>query len=1086
MKQLKVFIIAISVFFISSTVSAEDTLLLRYPDIHNGQVVFVYGGDIYTVSENGGIARKLTSSIGKEILPKFSPDGKTLAFSAQYDGNFDVYTMPAEGGEPVRHSYYPSFDQVCDWMPDGKNILFVASRMTAINRIRKFFKVSLEGGLPEALELYEGSLGSFSPDGTKIAYNRISREFRTWKRYKGGQATDIWIYDFKNKKTSQLTTYNGGDRFPMWVGNKIYFISDRDKIMNLYSIDLATKKIRQHTQHKEFDIKWPSLGTGKIIYENGGYIYVFDIKTEKTHKLSIQVKADHPSVRPEFISVKNMIRDFELSPSGNRAIFSARGEVFTVPAKKGTTSKLTRTSGIRERNGVWSPDAKTIAYISDQTGEEEIFIKNNYGKDNATQLTKNSIGYMFSLIWSPDSSKIAYANKKLELYYVDVKTGKKSLVLKAKHGEIFYYSWSPDSKWIAYAEPQENGFNKIRLYSITKKKHFDVTTEMSDSYNPVFGRQGKYLFFLSQRDYNPMMGNYEMSYVYNRMARIYLVTLRDAERSPFEPKSDEEAPVVNTKEEVEAQKKADAIQKKKAKIKAIDIDIEGIQDRVIPVPIPPGNYSGLSVGWDKLLYLSGPTARLTGGPVGGGTVLHVYDLEKRKDHDVLVPCDGYVLSARGEKMIYKSGGTYGIADVGVGRIDPAAGALNLDGLTMKLNRRDEWKQIFREAWRKERDLFYAKNMHGVDWDKVYKRYEKLMPHIVNRGDLNYVIGEMISELNCSHAYVWGGDMPTAKSVNVGLLGVDFELDNKTGRYLFKKIFSGQNWSLNCRSPLTAPGIKVEEGEYLLAVNGTEIKYPANPYSFFENLAGKVVTLKINSKPVEKGSRDIAIQTIGDESQLRYMAWVEKNRQAVSDATNGKVGYVHIPSMGGSGLNEFSRAFFAQIHKKALIIDVRYNGGGFVSQMILEKLKRKLVGMSTRRDGSQSTVPRKILNGPLVCIANRYSASDGDIFPYFFKKYKLGKLIGQRTWGGTVGICYYYGFIDGGMETAPEFGYWDPDKKNWVIEGHGVAPDIEIDNLPEDMLKGRDTQLEKAIEVILQELRENPKEIPPRPALPDKS
>ncbi|MFQ6093701.1 MAG: S41 family peptidase [bacterium] len=1073
---------AVALFMLVPSLSAQavtEGRLMRFPDIHKDKIVFVYAGDLWLVPSEGGTARRLTTHVGLEWFPKFSPDGEWIAFSGEYDGNTDVYVIPANGGEPKRLTYHPGIapmperfgrdDMVLEWYPEGTKILFRSWRDSYNTWFQKLFSISVEGGLPEELPLPMGGLTSFSPEGTKMAYNRIFRNFRTWKRYKGGLAQDIWIYDLEKNTIEQITDYEGTDSFPMWQGDRIYFTSDRDHTTNIFCYDLATKAIRKITHHTEYDVNWPSLGPGSVVYENGGYLYVLDLPTEQTKKLTVYLPGDRVLTRPEFKSVSDKITDYNLSPSGKRALFGARGEIFTVPAEKGNTRNLTNTPGVHEKYSTWSPDGRWISYVSDRTGEDEIYIIPQDGQGEEIRITTDGHCYRFIPVWSPDSNKLLYADKSLKLYYVNIETKKVTQIDQAKYWEIRDYGWSPDSKWVAYAKPAENGFYSVCLYSLDQKKIFPVTTDFTDDSAPVFDPEGKYLYFLSKRDFNPLLGEFEMSFTYNQMTRIYLVTLQADTLSPFAPESDEEKPKEEGEEEEE---------KKKAEVE-FRIDIDGIQNRIVAAPLKPANYGALRAAEGKFLYLSYPSRGLGGTFRDTITALHLFDMKEKKDHILLSPVDGYDISGDGEKIVYKSKKQYGIIDAKPNSHKIGDGALNLGGMQMKLDPRAEWKQMFDEAWRLERDYFYDPNLHGVDWERMHQRYGQLLPWVSHRSDLTYIIGEMIGELCCSHTYVGGGDMPKAKKVSIGLLGIDWEADEASGFYRIKKIYQGENWNKARRSPLTEPGVGVKEGEYVIGVDGHPLRMPTNPYSLFENTVDKTITLTVNSQPTPKGAREVTVKPVGDEYQLRYLDWVEGNRRKVDQATNGRVGYIYLPNMSTAGLNEFAKTFYPQIRKEGLIIDVRYNGGGFVSQMIIERLRRVLGGMVTSRNAADYTYPSAVFYGHLVCLINHYSASDGDIFPYYFRQYGLGPLIGTRTWGGIVGIRGYTPLVDGGYVTRPEFSKFSLEGE-WIMENQGVEPDIEVDNRPDLVVAGHDPQLEKAIEVILKKIEEEPRKLPERP------
>ncbi|MBI1746858.1 MAG: PD40 domain-containing protein [Acidobacteria bacterium] len=1069
-----------------------EARLMRFPDIHGERVAFVYAGDLWVASTRDGMARRLTTHKGLELFPKFSPDGQWLAFSAEYDGNRDVYIVPADGGEPRRLTYSPDmggnpsermgYDNiVMGWTPDSQRILYRSRRESFSPWAGKLHTISKEGGVPESLPLPRGGFTSFSPDGKKIAYNRVFREFRTWKHYRGGQADDVWIYDLQSGSLENISQNPAQDIIPMWRGQKIYYVSDRDHTANIFAYDLSTKQTKKLTNYTEYDVKFPSAGPQALVYENGGYLYKLDFETEQIQKLTIQVHDDRVLARPEYVSVNENITEFDLSPDGQRALFVARGELFTVPAEKGNTRNLTNTSGAREKSAVWSPDGKWIAYISDATGEDEIYVQAQDGRGQPRRITHDGQAFRFSLVWSRDSKMLLSADKNLRLYYVDLDTQKTTEIDKNAYGEITMYSWSPDGRWVAYAKPGKNSMNALYLYSLEQKKIFPITNGFTVDWNPVFDPEGKYLYFLSNRDFNPTLGAFELSFTYTNMTRPYVVTLAANAASPLAPQSDEVKSAESQEkpgEAAEEKKDGKTGTKKDEKSmapKPIQIDTDRIGDRIVALPIAAGNYSGLRAAKGKLFYIARPQ---TGKPT-----LKMFDMEKRKENELL-PAENYDLAASGEKIIYRNEKTYAIVDAKPAA-KPGEGALNLSGLKMKLDRRAEWKQIFDEAWRMERDYFYAANLHGVDWTKMRERFSRLLPFVSHRADLTYLIGEMIAELNASHAYVGGGDAPTLEKVTLGQLGADLELDPQSRRYRIKRILQGQNWTEDRRSPLTEAGINVKEGEYVLAIDGKELQAPTNPYSLLENTVGKTVTLTVG-RPDELGNgREVIVRPIAGETGLRYYNWVEANRRYVEKATGGKVGYLHIPDMGIPGLNEFVKYFYPQIDKEGLIVDVRYNGGGFVSQMIIERLRRVLTGMSAPRNWTDTTYPRAVFVGPMVCLLNEFSSSDGDIFPYQFRVNKLGPLIGKRSWGGVVGIRGNIPLIDGGYITRPEFANYSADGR-WVMEGEGVTPDIEVDNPPLAEFNGQDAQLDRAIQEVLERMKTYSVKRPPRPPEPVKN
>ncbi len=1087
MKRLWVFAVFLAIFASSHFGFAknQEGRLLRFPDISQNRIVFVYAGDLWEVDSEVGVARKLTSHPGLELFPKFSPDGKWIAFTGQYDGNMNVYVMPSDGGVPRQLTFTADVthmplrmgpnNEVIDWFPDGQHILFLSRQNTYNDWFGQLYKISVKGGLQEKLVLPKGGLTAFSPDGNRIAYNRIFRNFRTWKHYKGGMAQDIWLYNFKTNNIQRLTTYPGTDTYPMWYGNKIYFGSARgpEQRMNLYSYDLTTKKVTQLTHFKKYDVNWPSIGGDKIVFENAGFLYVLDLNSEKVRKLTIFVKDDEVAKRPRWENVQKYVHSYSLSPKGKRALFEARGDIFTVPAQKGNTRNLTETSGVHEKFPTWSPDGKWIAYVSDKTGEDEIYLRAQNGKGKEIRVTSDGCCFRFQPVWSPDSKKLAYADKNHRLFYVDIQKKKPVLIDQARTWEIRQYTWSPDSKWLAYAKPGKNHFYSIYLYAVDTGKKAAVTTDFTQDASPVFSPDGKYLFFVSNRNYNAYLGNFDGNYAYLKTAGIYLVTLQADSLSPFAPKSDE---AVVEKAPAKTKKKA----KKGAKQakKPLKIDLQGIQDRVVNVPIPPANIGGLRAVKGAIFYITFPVSGLSGRMPGEKPALHRYDLAKQKDTVLLSPLSGYDLSFDGSKLIVRTRSGYSIVSAKAKKIQPGKGRLDLSHLQMKINYAQEWKQMFNEAWRLERDYFYNPKMNGVDWKKMHNKYAVLLPYVANRFDLNYIIGEMIGELGNSHTYVGGGEMAKLKPVSVAMLGADFQVDPKTGLYRIQKIYKGENWKKAVRSPLTEPGVDVKEGNYILAVNGKTLRAPDNIYEFLEN-TGSSVTLLVNSKPTEAGAREVTVKPISSEYELHQNDWVENNLKKVTRASGGKIGYIYLTDMSAPGLNQFVKEFYPQLRKQGLIIDVRYNGGGFVDEMILERLRRVLVGMSMSRNAGDETIPEHTFHGYLVCLTNAYSASDGDIFPYFFKKYHLGPVIGMRTWGGVRGIRGYTPLLDGGYVTIPEFSIYGLDS-HWVIENHGVEPDIQVDNRPDLVVQGKDPQLEAAIHYLMKKIKEKPPVLPKRP------
>jgi tricorn protease len=1091
--------------------------LLRFPDVSKDTIVFSYAGDLWLVPTTGGVARRITTSPGLELFPKFSPDGSQIAFTGEYDGKPNVYVIPAEGGQPKQLTFQSATlglpermgveNEVEGWMPGGKSVFFLSHRDTFNDWFGHLFEVPVTGGLPTRLPFdNRGGLTSFSPDGNQVAYNPIFRNFRTWKRYTGGMAQKIAIYDLQTNHYEEIdSSYKGADTFPMWHGDTIYFDSDQgpERRMNLFAYSLKTGQIRQLTHFKEFDVNWPSLGPDSIVFENGGYLYLFDLATEKSKKVTIYLPGDFNQARPHWEKTASLITSFDISPEGKRAVFSARGDVYTVPAEKGSIRNLTRTPGIREDDVAWSPDGKWIAYLSDRTGEQELYLMPQDGMGQEERITFDGTMTRLHPVWSPDSSKLLFADKSLRLFYVDI-TEKKPVFIDQGHyaPDLTDYNWSPDSRWVVYSKAFENGNQVVYLYSLADKNITPVTTDFYNSHNPVFDPGGKYLYFVSERDYNEILGIFDFEFANPEAGRVYVLTLRADTPSPFAPQSDEAVVEKVEAKPAAAEKKAEAgTQAQEAKKtsesaekkEAFRIDLDGIQNRVVALPTPPESMGGLGASKGYVFYITTPIFGLSGPLAGGGFAIHIFDMDKRKDSALIDGATGYALSFDGKKLLYSappSGPpgpdgrpvqTYGIIDA----TPPPAphhvgeGALALSSMEAEVDPQGEWKQIFDEVYRQERDYFYEPSMNGVNWKAERDKYAQLLPYVADRYDLNYIMGEMIGELSNSHTYVGGGDYPNLHAVNVGLLGVDFEADAASGRYRFKKIYPGENWDPALRSPLTEPGVDVKQGDYLLAVNGRELNVPQNPYELFENTAGQNVTLTVNSKPSDEGARQVVVNPLDSEFKLRELDWMDTNREKVDKASGGKIGYVYLPDMGASGLNEFVKQYFPQIRKQGIIFDVRYNGGGFVDQLIFERLRRVLAGMGAARNFHSSTEPPNTFYGYMACVTNHYAASDGDFFTYFFKYYKLGPVIGTRTWGGVRGIRGEIPLMDGGYITRPEFSLYGLNSQ-WIIENHGVEPDIVVENTPDKVAKGHDPQLERAISILMKEIQEHPKTLPHRP------
>jgi tricorn protease len=1076
-------LLVISVFQVFG--QRKEACLLRFPAMHGDRLVFSYASDLYSTSSKGGTARKLTTGAGYEMFARFSPDGKQIAFTAQYDGNTEVYRMPADGGEPVRLTYTATLgrDDLSDRMgpnnivlawKDSKTVVY-RSRMKSFNDFKGgLYLASVDGGISEELPLPAGGFCSYSPDKTKLAYNRIFREFRTWKYYKGGMADDIWIYDFNTKQIENITNNIYQNICPMWTGDYIYYISDRDRIMNMFAYNVKSRETKKVTDFDKYDIKFPSLGDNAIVFENGGYIYSFDLNTQKYEKLAIYIEEDFSKGRPVLKNVSGAARNVDISSDGKRIVLSARGDIFTVPVTSGITRNLTETSGVHERNTQWSPDGKWIAYISDETGEDEIFIRSHDGLQPPVQLTKNSDTYKYGISWSPDSKKILWSDKLQRLRFIDAASKKITEIEQTVNGELRDFSWSPDSKWIAYTSPRYNTTTTVVIYSVDSGKKEEVTDDWFNSWAASFSDDGKFLTFVSGRDFRPTYSSVEWNYSYSGMAKVYIVPLSKKTPSPFVYTNDE----VSVKEDKPAEEQQKAEEKKSGDKKdgkpsenAVEIDFDGIKGRSLALDIPAENYSKPVFAGNAVYYSR-----------SGG--LYMFDLKSKKETG-LGDFGIAAVTADMKKFLVSSTSGYAVIDIPKGRINVDK-TIDLSEVKAFVNLHEEWNQIYNECWRQMRDFFYDPGMHGIDWKAVREKYAPLVEYVNDRNDLNYIIGEMIGELTTGHCYIAGGDKYAPAKVKTGLLGAKISRD-KSGYYRIDKILEGRNWTPKLRSPLTEIGVDAGEGDYIIAVNGKPANKINDIYAALYDKANKQVELTLNKTASEQGSRKVLVKPVDSESALYYLEWVSNNIEKVNKATGGKVGYIHIPDMGAEGLNEFVKYYYPQLNKKALIIDDRGNGGGNVSPMIIERLRRESSLLVAPRNGRLEVKPGGTMVGPKILLVDSYSASDGDLFPYQFKYHRLGKIVGTRTWGGVVGIRGSLPIIDGGSLNIPEFAHLDAEGKQFIIEGHGIEPDIVVDNDPAKEYAGEDRQLDRAIELILQELQNSPANIPDKfPAYPDKS
>lgn len=1052
--------------------AADEARLLRFPTTNGKEIVFSYAGDLYKVAATGGEAQRLTSHVGYEMFPHFSPDGKTIAFTGQYDGNTEVYSMSSDGGEPLRVTYTAtnSRDDLGDrmgpnnmimtWTPDSEKIVYrnrISDGFTG-----KLYTVDKEGGLSDVIPLPEGGFCSYSPDGKQLAYNRVMREFRTWKYYKGGMADDVWIYNPEKKTVENITNNPAQDIIPMWIGNEIFYLSDRDRTMNIFAYNTQTKQTSKVTHFTEYDVKFPSANGNTIVFENGGYIYKMDAASQKPEKVNITLTSDNIYARSEMKDGAGYITDASLSPDGERITVTARGEVFNLPADKGVTKNITRSPGAHDRDAQWSPDGAYIAYLSDGTGETELYMQPATG-GNPIQLTKNNDTYIRGFEWSPDAKKIVYTDRKNRINLLDVASKQVITLLQDPMGEPRGVTFSPDNNWLTYTRTADNDFSIVYVFNLTDKKEYAVTDKWYNSSSPAFSTDGKYLIFASARDFNPTYGSLEWNHVYNNMYGIYMALLTKETPSPFMAK-DAEVAVIKKEE---AKKKDDPKKevKKEEATPVIKMDIDGITDRIIQLPLNGSYYGNFYSDGNKVYYWG-----------RGGT--KVFDLKTQKEEMV---ADGASMGINpgSKKALFNKGSLLYVTDIPSGKVN-LSDPVNTSNMKTTVDYSQEWAQIFDEAWRAYRDGFYVENMHGVDWKAIKSKYSVLLPYVKTRLDLNYVIGEMIGELNCGHAYVNPGETERANRIETGMLGAEISRD-KSGFFRLEKIIPGASWSKELRSPLTEPGIEAKVGEFIVAIDGVPTNSVKDMYSLLIGKANIPTELSLNSKPELADARKIVINPLVNEFPLYHYNWIQENIKKVDKASNGKIGYIYIPDMGVEGLNEFSRYFYPQLDKEGLIIDDRANGGGNVSPMILERLSREpyrlTMGRNTTRIG---TVPDAVQVGPKVCLINKYSASDGDLFPWGFRALGLGKLIGTRTWGGIVGISGSLPYMDGTDIRVPFFTSYDPKTGQWIIENHGVDPDILIDNDPIKEWNGEDQQLDRAIQEVMKDLQ-NRKSLPKVPA-----
>lgn len=1073
----------------SSTVMAQETRLLRHPTVSRDLVAFAFAGDLWVVSRSGGQARRLTVSPGIEIDPYFSPDGSQIAFTATVAGNTDVYVVPTSGGDPKRLTYHPALDRVRGWTRDGRNVLFASVRTSAPQQAYfRLWTISLEGGLPEPLPMPRAVSGAYSEDGSRIAHEEISTAFipqwqeaSQWRHYRGGRTHPIRVMTLADHSVEKLPWNNSNDTSPMWIGNTIYFLSDRNHTVNLFAYRVDTKQVTQLTKHDDFDIMNASAGPDAIVYEQAGYIHLVDSKTGQARQLTIDATGELPWARRQFKKVSSMIRSAVLSPTGTRAAFEARGEIFTVPAEKGDSRNLTLSSGAHDRSPVWSPDGTQVAWLSDASGEYQLIIGEPTGVTRPRPVSLPSTAFFSAPAWAPDGKQILLQDNHLNLWTIDVATGHAGKIdtdAYADPGRQFDATWSPDSQWIAYSKSLVSHLRAIFVYSVVEKKSYQITDGLADAISPAFDTGGKYLYFLASTDYGPRTGWLEMSSLDRPVRRsIYLVVLSSSEPSPLLPETADEPRPAPREEPREG-----AAPRPKPSPTTVRIDIDKIGQRILSLNVPAADYNRLIAGAPGTIFYTEPT--VPGGGPGGSLRLQRYQLKERKAAPFLEGIRFYTLSSDTKKLLYQasgggaSGGAWGI--VTTERPGKAGdGAINVAQLEMQVDPRAEWEQIFRETWRIQREFFYDPKMHGADWQAVYDKYRPLLSHVGHRADLAFLIATVGGELAVGHSYLTGaGDEPREDPVSVGLLGADLKVEN--GRYRIQRIYTGENWNPDLRAPLSAPGIQVAEGDYLLEVNGQPLIPPANPYSLFEGTANRQTLIRVNNVPSLEGSRVLTVVPVASEDTLRTRAWIEGNRRVVDQLSGGRLAYVWLPNTGGPGYASFTRYYYAQQHKEGAIIDERYNQGGMVADYIVNELDRKRMGYFAMRDGQPFTSPIAGIYGPKVMIINESAGSGGDALPYYFRLRKLGPLVGTRTWGALVGTLGIPATIDGGGITAPSLAFYDLDGK-FAVENEGVAPDIEVEYTPVEVNKGRDPQLLRAVQEALKLLEQNPVRPVPRPA-----
>jgi len=1076
----------------------DSPSLFRNPSISKTQVVFEYANDLWIAPRTGGAAARLTTGPGSETSPIFSPDGTRIAFTGQYDGSVDVFVVAANGGVPKRLTWHPGNDNAVGWTPDSQRIVFASSRQSDTPRYAQLFTIATDGGPETLIPLPTGFEAAYSPDAKRLAYVPIDHAFTVWKRYRGGKTTPIWIADLATSKIERVPRDNSNDFCPMWIGTKIWFLSDREGVTTLFSYDSQSKKVARAVENKGLDFKSASAASDAIVVEQFGSLHLFDVKSGRLNPLKVTVSGDVAEVREKFVRIGTRLTNAGISPTGARAVFEGRGDILTVPAEKGEVRNLTNSTGAMDRDPAWSPNGRWIAYLSDAAGEYDLHLSPQDGKGEVKRIRiEDKPTYYSDPIWSPDSKKIALTDAHLNLWVVDIETAKSVKVDKDRYwGRQSLPSWSPDSKWLAYTKGLRNYMGAVFVHNLTDSKSTQVTDGMSDARSPIWDRDGKYLYFIASTDSGPAIQPDIQSGGQTSTGSIYLVVLSKADPSPFAPESDDEKIAdekkADEKKHTDAPKPVDGA--KPASVAAapkaveVKIDFDDILQRVLSIPMPPRQYRALLAGKAGTFFVGEVPI---GGGFGSGFNVHRFDMKERRSDQLMSGSQGFYVSDNGEKSLYRQGQNWYISAIRPmtprnappAPPPPPGTPLKTADIEIKVNPREEWAQMYRDAWRIQREMFYDPGLHGVNVSDFQAKYRKFLAGLSSRRDLNYLMADMMGEVSVGHLFVAGGDQPDVKFVPTGLLGADYEVDNN--RYKFKRIFNGENWNPGLSAPLTQPGINVKVSDYLLTVDGREVTAKDSVHSFFESKSGKQVLIKVGANADGSGAtREYTVVPVGSESRLRNLAWIENNRRKVEKATGGRAAYIYMPDTAGGGLTNFNRYFYAQVGKEAAIIDERFNAGGALATDIAEAMIRKPLSRVATRDGEDEVQPQGAIYGPKAMIINEWAGSGGDAMPWYFRRAGAGKLIGKRTWGGLVGRAGAPQLMDGGFVSSPSSAVWDPASSKWIAENVGVEPDIEVENDPELWRQGRDPQLEKAIEIVLAEMKAKPLADPKRPAYPN--